>query len=187
MGGAKGGVGGIFCPGDFAAHTAFPRRICLVNCGMPPELDLAAAPVSTTAHAPVPPAPAEAVRHPQADALRPLDTFARRHLGSSEEETAKMLDLVGYPTLDALIDAAVPSNIRLRRPLALPMALSESEALSELRFIAARNKVFRSYIGQGYHDTLTPGVIQRNIFENPGWYTAYTPYQAEIAQGGWRR
>ena len=94
-----------------------------------------------------------------------------------------MLDLVGYPTLDALIDAAVPGNIRLRRPLALPMALSESEALCELRFIAARNKVFRSYIGQGYHDTLTPGVIQRNILENPGWYTAYTPYQAEIAQG----
>ena len=77
----------------------------------------------------------------------------------------------------------MPGNIRLRRPLALPMALSESEALSELRFIAARNEVFRSYIGQGYHDTLTPGVIQRNILENPGWYTAYTPYQAEIAQG----
>ena len=94
-----------------------------------------------------------------------------------------MLDLVGYPSLDALIDAAVPADIRLRRPLALPAGLSESEALGELRFISARNQVFRSYLGMGYADTLTPGVIQRNILENPGWYTAYTPYQAEIAQG----
>ena len=118
-----------------------------------------------------------------ADPLRPLDTFARRHLGSSPAEIARMLDLVGYPTLDALVDAAVPENIRLRRPLALPAALSESEALDELRGIAARNQVFRSYLGSGYSGTLTPGVIQRNILENPGWYTAYTPYQAEIAQG----
>ncbi len=94
-----------------------------------------------------------------------------------------MLDLVGYPTLEALIDAAVPEEIRLQQPLHLPAALSESEALAELTAIATRNQVFRSYIGQGYYGTITPPVIQRNILENPGWYTAYTPYQAEIAQG----
>ena len=95
-----------------------------------------------------------------------------------------MLDLVGYPTLDALIDAAVPAeHPPARARCAFPPALSESEALAELRGIAARNQVFRSYLGTGYSDTLTPGVIQRNILENPGWYTAYTPYQAEIAQG----
>ena len=142
-----------------------------------PELDTAPAPVVSIAPT-VHPATA-----PVPDPLRPTDTFPRRHLGSSPEEIAQMLDLVGYPTLDALIDAAVPANIRLARPLQLPASLSESEALGELRHIAARNKVFRSYLGTGYHDTLTPGVIQRNILENPGWYTAYTPYQAEIAQG----
>ena len=94
-----------------------------------------------------------------------------------------MLDLVGYPTLDALIDAAVPGDIRLRRELQLPDGLSESQALAQLRSIAARNQVFRSYLGTGYSDTLTPPVIQRNILENPGWYTAYTPYQPEVAQG----
>ena len=118
-----------------------------------------------------------------AHSLRPLDTFARRHLGSGEADVGRMLSAVGYPTVDALIDAAVPAGIRLGRGLQLPAALSESEALSELAGIAAQNAPFRSYIGQGYHETLTPGVIQRNILENPGWYTAYTPYQAEIAQG----
>ncbi len=156
---------------------------------MPPELDtVTAAPVQPAA----PPSPAPTYAHPASavvagaaatDPLRPLDTFARRHLGSGPAETAAMLDLVGYPSLDALIDAAVPANIRLGRPLNIPLGLSESEALGELRFIAARNQVFRSYLGLGYADTLTPGVIQRNILENPGWYTAYTPYQAEIAQG----
>ena len=94
-----------------------------------------------------------------------------------------MLDLVGYATLDAFIDAVVPADIRLRRPLALPAARSEQEVLAELRGLAGRNEVFRSYLGMGYHDCITPGVILRNILENPGWYTAYTPYQAEIAQG----
>ena len=152
-----------------------------------PESDTATAP-ATPAAVPASVLPASALPTVAAvatagDPLRPLDTFARRHLGSSPAEVAQMLDLVGYPTLDALIDAAVPANIRLRRPLALPAALSESEALDELRHIAARNQVFRSYLGTGYSGTLTPGVIQRNILENPGWYTAYTPYQAEIAQG----
>ncbi|HVU16035.1 MAG TPA: aminomethyl-transferring glycine dehydrogenase [Candidatus Didemnitutus sp.] len=113
----------------------------------------------------------------------PLDTFERRHTGSPAADLAEMLRSVGVDSLDALADAAVPSDIRLTRPLKLPAAVGETAALAELRAIASRNKVFRSFIGQGYYDTATPGVIQRNIFENPGWYTAYTPYQAEISQG----
>ncbi|PTY06321.1 glycine dehydrogenase (aminomethyl-transferring) [Opitutaceae bacterium EW11] len=112
-----------------------------------------------------------------------LDTFAPRHNGSNPRETAEMLDLLDYPSLDALVDAAVPPQIRLPGALNLPKAASESEALAELRSMAAKNEIFRSFIGLGYYDTLTPGVIQRNILENPGWYTAYTPYQAEISQG----
>src|SRR5882757_2371323 len=119
----------------------------------------------------------------QRDLLAPLDTFERRHTGSSDPDVAEMLKTVGQASLDALADAAVPANIRLKRPLRLPAATSESTALAELRAIASRNKVFRSFIGMGYYDTHTPGVIQRNILENPGWYTAYTPYQAEISQG----
>jgi glycine dehydrogenase len=94
-----------------------------------------------------------------------------------------MLAAVGYADLDAFTDAVVPAHIRLDRALNLPTALGESAALAELRSIAAQNQVFRSFIGMGYYDTLTPAVIQRNIFENPGWYTSYTPYQAEISQG----
>jgi glycine dehydrogenase len=115
--------------------------------------------------------------------LAPLDTFERRHNGSPDADVAEMLKTVGFPSLDALADAAVPADIRLKRPLRLPAAASETNALAELRAIASKNKLFRSFIGQGYYDTATPGVIQRNIFENPGWYTAYTPYQAEISQG----
>jgi glycine dehydrogenase len=94
-----------------------------------------------------------------------------------------MLHLLGYPSLAALIDDAVPSQIRLRRPLQLPPARSEYEVLAALKEIASQNQVFRSYIGMGYHDCITPPVIQRNLLENPGWYTPYTPYQAEVAQG----
>ena len=94
-----------------------------------------------------------------------------------------MLHEVGFESLDALIDATVPRNIRLERQLNLPEPRSETEALAELREIAKRNKLARSFIGAGYYDCITPPVIQRNILENPGWYTAYTPYQAEIAQG----
>jgi glycine dehydrogenase len=116
------------------------------------------------------------------DQLAPADTFPRRHLGDNAGDTAAMLALLGQPTLDALVDAAVPAAIR-RGPMSLPAPLGESAALGELRAIAAENRVFRSFIGLGYYDTHTPPVIQRTILENPGWYTAYTPYQAEISQG----
>ncbi len=112
-----------------------------------------------------------------------IDSFARRHIGPSEEEVRAMLSEVGFESLDTLIDATVPKNIRLERQLNLPEAISEGEALAELRAISRKNKLARSYIGAGYSDCITPPVIQRNILENPGWYTAYTPYQAEIAQG----
>ncbi len=111
------------------------------------------------------------------------DSFARRHIGPGEAEIRLMLEALGYDSLDALTDAAVPDNIRLGRPLRLPSAASEHEALAELRRIASQNRVFRSFLGLGYHDTITPPVIRRNVVENPGWYTAYTPYQPEIAQG----
>jgi glycine dehydrogenase len=116
------------------------------------------------------------------DLLAPQDTFARRHTGDNAADTAEMLKLLGYSSLDALVNAAVPAHIR-RGAMNLPAAAGESAALAELRGLATQNQVFRSLIGMGYSDTFVPGVIQRNILENPGWYTAYTPYQAEISQG----
>jgi glycine dehydrogenase len=112
-----------------------------------------------------------------------VDSFARRHIGPDQQARSAMLAEIGFENLDALIDATVPKNIRLDRPLNLPHAASEGDALAELRGLAKKNIVARSFIGAGYSDTITPPVIQRNILENPGWYTAYTPYQAEIAQG----
>src|SRR5213596_2740322 len=112
-----------------------------------------------------------------------VDSFARRHIGPNEEEVRAMLRDVGFDSVGALIDATVPSDIRLGRELNLLEGKSEGEALGELRAIAQKNKIARSFIGAGYYDCITPPVIQRNILENPGWYTAYTPYQAEIAQG----
>ena len=111
------------------------------------------------------------------------DQFVRRHIGPNVAETQDMLALLGHKNLDGLIDAAVPTKIRLGKELNLPAARSEFDALAELRRVASENKVFRSFIGQGYYDTITPPVIQRNVLENPGWYTQYTPYQAEISQG----
>ena len=113
------------------------------------------------------------------------DLFQDRHIGPSPEDVATMLGALGggYDSLDAFIDAVVPADIRLRQPLRIPAAKTELEVLDELRALAAQNHVFRSYLGMGYYDTITPTVIQRNVVENPGWYTAYTPYQAEIAQG----
>src|SRR6266568_921174 len=111
------------------------------------------------------------------------DTFPRRHIGPSEEDVREMLAFLGRDSLDALVEETIPAGIRLRRPLDLPAPLGESAALAELRKRAEKNRVFRSFLGMGYHGCLTPGVIQRNVLENPGWYTQYTPYQAEIAQG----
>src|SRR6202011_5091496 len=112
-----------------------------------------------------------------------ITDFSRRHIGPNQSETAEMLHAVGFENLDALINATIPKNIRLTRELNLPGAKSEADALAELRAISRKNKVAKNFIGAGYSDCITPPVIQRNILENPGWYTAYTPYQAELAQG----
>jgi glycine dehydrogenase len=117
------------------------------------------------------------------DLLQPTDDFTPRHLGSGPSEIAEMLQVCGRGSLDRLIEEAVPKNIRSSKPLALPPGRGEYETLAELRAIASKNKLFRNYLGQGYSETITPPVIRRNILENPGWYTAYTPYQAEISQG----
>src|SRR5437667_969512 len=111
------------------------------------------------------------------------DLFQERHIGPSPEDQGAMLQALGYDSLDKFIDAVVPADIRLPGSLRIPEARSEQEALDALRQLATQNQVFRSYLGMGYHDCFTPTVIQRNVLENPGWYTAYTPYQAEIAQG----
>jgi glycine dehydrogenase len=118
-----------------------------------------------------------------ASVLAPTDGFIERHIGPSGGEIQEMLGTLGYGSLDDLCDATIPAAIRLRRPLNLGAPRGEFELLTELRGVAAENQVFRSFIGMGYYDTITPPVIQRNILENPGWYTQYTPYQAEIAQG----
>src|ERR671921_1329672 len=119
---------------------------------------------------------------PTLDVLHPSH-FAYRHIGPRRSDVEDMLEVLGYPSLEAFIDAVVPREIRLERPLALPPGRSEREVLQALRGLAGMNRVFRSYIGMGYAGCFTPQVIQRNVLENPGWYTAYTPYQAEIAQG----
>ena len=117
------------------------------------------------------------------DRLAALDTFAHRHIGPQENEISSMLDAIDFKDIDALIDAAVPSAIRMEGRLDLPDALTESELLESLHELADRNEIFRSYIGMGFRGCLTPPVILRNVLENPGWYTQYTPYQAEISQG----
>ena len=108
--------------------------------------------------------------------------FVPRHIGTVGQEP-EMLKMIGVNTLEELIDKTIPSSIRTRPGLNLPEAVSEAELLSELKNVSLRNKTFRTYIGQGYYDTIVPSVILRNVFENPGWYTQYTPYQAEISQG----
>ncbi len=119
----------------------------------------------------------------RSDALEPFEDFVRRHVGPSEEEQSAMLKVLGYETLDALIDAAVPGSVRTLGALDLPPATSEREVLDELRRLAAQNSIVEPLIGLGYHGTITPGVIRRNVLESPAWYTAYTPYQPEISQG----
>ena len=109
--------------------------------------------------------------------------FEARHLGPDDDDVSAMLETVGYDSLSGLVDETVPNSIRMEGALQLPAALTEAQLLARLREVVSQNQVFRSYLGQGYSDTLVPGVILRNIMENPGWYTQYTPYQAEIAQG----
>ncbi|MEO8578895.1 MAG: aminomethyl-transferring glycine dehydrogenase [Gemmatimonadales bacterium] len=122
------------------------------------------------------------IKHVEA-AIPPAESFVPRHVGPDEHDVAEMLKILGFPSLDALMDATVPRKIRLSEGLDLPKGMTELEVLTYFRALAAKNQVFRSFIGMGYSDTVTPPVIQRNIIENPAWYTAYTPYQAEIAQG----
>ncbi len=117
------------------------------------------------------------------EVLKPTDTFVHRHIGPTDAEIVEMLGALGYRSLDELTDATLPADIRMHDSLSIGEPRGEHELLSELKTMASRNKVFRSFIGMGYHGTITPGVILRNILENPGWYTQYTPYQAEIAQG----
>jgi glycine dehydrogenase len=111
------------------------------------------------------------------------EPFQSRHIGPNEHELNEMLDVIGVSSLDELIDQTVPASIRLKSPLPLPDAVSEHQFLNKLNEIAMKNKLFKSYIGMGYYDCIAPPVILRNILENPGWYTQYTPYQPEIAQG----
>ncbi|MCU1634398.1 MAG: gcvP, partial [Micrococcaceae bacterium] len=113
----------------------------------------------------------------------PASTFADRHIGPRSSDAGHMLEVLGYPSLDKLVDMAIPAGIRLDRALNLPGALSETEVLAQLRRIAGRNRTAVQMIGQGYFDTVTPPVIRRNVLESPAWYTAYTPYQPEISQG----
>jgi glycine dehydrogenase len=115
--------------------------------------------------------------------LQPTDDFLPRHLGPSEADLQEMLATLGLQSLGTLADAAVPADIRLHQPLDIPIGEGEQAVLARLKDIASQNKVYRSLIGMGYYDCVTPGVIQRNILENPAWYTQYTPYQAEISQG----
>ena len=112
-----------------------------------------------------------------------FEPFQSRHIGPDEAERDAMLNLIGAPSIDALVDEAIPERIRLGKPLNLPVGQGEHQFLRDLRAIASRNRIFRSFIGLGYYDCITPSVIRRNVLENPGWYTPYTPYQAEIAQG----
>src|SRR5947207_973988 len=118
-----------------------------------------------------------------ANLLNASDTFVRRHVGPNGDEIKSMLAELGLDSLNDLIEQTIHAPIRIARPLQIGEPRGEFETLNELREIAKKNQVFRSMIGMGYADTITPPVIQRNIFENPGWYTQYTPYQAEIAQG----
>jgi glycine dehydrogenase len=122
------------------------------------------------------------IKHVEA-AIPPAESFVPRHVGPDENDVAEMIKTLGFSSLDALIDATVPQKIRFREGLSLPKGMTELEVLTYVRALAAKNQVFRSFIGMGYSDCVTPPVIQRNIIEDPGWYTAYTPYQAEIAQG----
>ena len=121
-------------------------------------------------------------RFPQTTSAK-LSPFVARHIGPRDAEIQSMLELLGYASLDDLTRAVVPASIADNSPLDLMPGVTEEEALAELKQVASKNQVLRSFIGQGYYGTHTPKVIQRNVLENPAWYTAYTPYQPEISQG----
>ena len=124
-----------------------------------------------------------ASRMKPSELLQPGDLFVQRHLGPGEAEIEEMLATLGFESLEDLVDAVVPESIRINSPLNLGQPQDERSTLKRLRDLARKNQVCRSYIGMGYSNTHTPPVIQRNVLENPGWYTQYTPYQAEISQG----
>src|SRR4051812_14911829 len=115
--------------------------------------------------------------------LTARDRFPSRHIGPDERDVAEMLATLGLPSLEALVAQTVPAEIRLRGELTLPPAVTEAEVLAELRALSEKNQIWKSYLGMGYSDCVTPSVVLRNILENPGWYPQYTPYQAEISQG----
>jgi len=117
------------------------------------------------------------------DTLKSYDQFVNRHIGPNEKDTEQMLKTIGVQSIDKLIEETIPATIRSKQKMDIPNAVSEFEYLSELQSVASKNKVFKSFIGQGYYGTVTPSPILRNVFQNPGWYTQYTPYQAEVSQG----
>ena len=119
-------------------------------------------------------------------AIEMRDDFASRHIGPTPQDIDAMLETIGVPTLDDLLDRTIPASIRDDEPLALDPPLTEREAVETLRAMADRNRPLVSMIGMGYHGTVTPPVVLRNVLENPAWYTAYTPYQAEVSQAGWK-
>jgi glycine dehydrogenase len=121
--------------------------------------------------------------HPSLGELEHPSEFVPRHIGVDEDDERRMLSVIGAASRQALVERIVPRSIARSRGMALPAPVTEAQALDELKQIAGRNRVLKSFIGQGYHGTHTPGVILRNVLENPAWYTAYTPYQAEISQG----
>ena len=119
----------------------------------------------------------------QGVSIDPEGRFLDRHVGSDGPEIRTMLETLGLSSLDELVEQTVPASIRLDRPLDLPAGITERELQHRVRQLGKLNKLYRSYLGMGYYGTVVPGVIKRNVLENPGWYTQYTPYQAEIAQG----
>ncbi|CAN1213567.1 aminomethyl-transferring glycine dehydrogenase [Tumidithrix helvetica PCC 7403] len=160
-----------------SSTTAAADRVQALQSSQEPEI-LA---TSSPCHQPIESNPIQACLN--GDAFAPTDTFIHRHIGSNATEIQEMLSSLGCTSLNDLIDKTVPQSIRIKRPLQLGEARGEYELLQSLKAIASKNQVFRSFIGTGYSNCITPPVIQRNILENPGWYTQYTPYQAEIAQG----
>ncbi|KAF9084477.1 hypothetical protein BGX23_010498, partial [Mortierella sp. AD031] len=120
---------------------------------------------------------------PARTVFSPLDTFVRRHNGPSQGEVKEMLSAIGLKDMDGLTGKTIPDRIRSTKALALDHGFTEKEVLERLKHIASKNKIFKNYIGMGYTDVVVPNVILRNVMENPGWYTQYTPYQPEIAQG----